>query len=291
MNTRCNQGLVAMLLLGTMGFGTIHAQPPAFSSFEYNQASNTVFLEWLNSTNAFYEMQASTNLTSELWGQEGGWTNILGTNPTNSVILPANGHSSAFFRLLTRKNSPQYSYGGGIALRANANLLASEYPQGNYGDAMYFWDQNTQTYSICVFGSLGGWSSRTDITNNQSFYYMSHTDPLEIPSEFSSFAHAKDWRIITPGDLPVTGNVLIEWSAFDSYSTPSNPGPEIPIVDITIRNSDYMIITNWSLFAPVSSSTIWNSHGNPAGYYDIEVYIGGEGVGIGEIYKEVYLYN
>ena len=200
MNTRCTQGLAAMLLLGFMGFGTTYAQPPTFSSFEYNQASNSVFLEWLNSTNAFYEMQASTNLMSGLWGQEGVWKNVLGTNLTNSVVLPADGHPNGFFRLRSRSNSPQVSYFSGIALRANTNLPAAEWPAGNHYDQLLVWDQNTSSYSVYIFSVRFTWSGRTDITNNQSFYYLPANE--DIPAEFSSYAYVKDWRLISPGGLP-----------------------------------------------------------------------------------------
>jgi len=281
-----------MLLLGTMGFGTTYAQSPTFSSFEYNQASNSVVLEWLNSTNAFYEMQSSTNLMTGLWGQDGGWTNILGTNPTNQVSISVDGRPNGFFRLLARTNSPQTSLGQGIAMRANSSLVWGT-GGGNPPSAplswssVYVWDAINYTYNSSTFVAAGGWSTSLTISNNQSFIYWPSSG--EGPPPDWPYAYAKDYRLISPGDLPVTGNVLIEWAAFESYSTPSNPVPDIPVVDVTIRNSDYMIITNWTIYAPVSSSTIWNSHGNPAGYYFIEVNLANDIIGI--IEKQIYLYN
>ncbi|MDZ8118503.1 hypothetical protein [Pontiella agarivorans] len=274
---------IKFMIFTLLLLGTTYAQPGEISHFEFNQASNTVLLTWENSSNAFYEMQSSTNLMSGLWGQEGGGTNVLGINPTNSYILPADDHPHAFFRLITRKNSSYYSSSDVIALRANTNLLASEWPHGYPGDQLFVWDQNTSLYNVYGYSAQHAWLGSTDITNNQSFFYL--PAKVEIPHEFSSYAYAKDWRLTSPGDLPVTGNVLIEWSAFDSHGTPSNPVPDIPVIDVTIRNSDYVIVTNWHLDAPVGSSVIWESNGNPDGYYLIDLQY------LETIEKQVYLYS
>jgi len=289
MNTRCNQGLAAMLLLGTMGFGTTYAQFPEFSHFEFNQASNTVLLAWESSSNAFYEMQASTNLMSGLRGEEGGWTNILGTNPANQVHLSVNGLPNGFFRLLARTNSPQQSTFDGMALRANSNLLLpgsvppSDCPAGS---AVGIWDDINHAYTFTVNDAITGWTSPgLAISNNQSFFYFPSTGE-DRPSAWSH-AYIKDWRLISPGDLPVAGNVLIEWAAFESFGTPSNPIPDIPVIDVTIYSSDGMMVANWFMEAPVSSSVIWDSQGNPAGYYTIEVNLADLEI----IEKQIYLYD
>jgi hypothetical protein len=280
MNTRFI--IITILLLGT----TIYAQSPEFSHFEFNQASNTVLLAWENSSNAFFEMQASTNLMAGLWGQEVGWTNILGTNPTNSVILPVDAHPDGFFRLLARRNSAGGGAFGGIALRASTNFFLRDLAGAPYMSSVALWDNNTYTYSLSTYQPKGGWNPNFSISNNQSFYYL---PPMgeDIPAEWSH-AYIKDWRLTSPGALPVTGDVLIEWAAFDSYSTPSNPIPDIPFVDVTVMNSDYDIVASWHLDAPVGSSMIWESYGNPDGYYHIEVDVAHI---LDTAYKKVYLYS
>lgn len=290
MKTRYMQMLLAVLLLGNSGFGTTYAQSPKFSSFEYNQASNTVFLEWISSTNALYEMQASTNMMTGLWGQEGGWTNVLGTNPTNRIHFSDDGHPNGFFRLLARTNSPQQSTFAGMALRANSNLLFATYQGVNphdapAGSAVCIWDESSWSYICTGNGSRSGWIPSLTVLNNQSFFYFPRIGE-DRPSEWSH-AYIKDWRFISPEDLPVTGSVLIEWSAFESYSTPSNPIPDITVVDVTVINSDQVIVTNWLLQASDGSSVIWESQSNPDGYYTIKVDV----AGLETIEKQVYLYN
>ena len=278
--------IITLLLLVTT-----HAQPSKFSHFEFNQASNTVLLAWENSSNAYYEMQASTNLMSGLWEQEGGWTNILGTNPSNSIHLFTDGLPNGFFRLIARTNSPQQSTFGGIALRASSDLFFGG-PDGNVplfeappGSFVCIYDSSNHCFICSWNGSIVGWSPFIAISNNQSFVYTPGTGE-NIPVEWPH-AYAKDWRLISPGDLPVTGKVLIEWAAFDSYSTPSNPVPDIPVADVTIYNSDEMMVADWFMEAPVSSSVIWDSQGNPAGYYTIEVDLAGVEI----IEKQIYLYD
>lgn len=289
MKTRYVQMLVAVLLLETLGFGTTDAQSQEFSSFEYNQASNTVTLEWKNSSNALYEMQASTNLIPELWGQTGGWTNILGTNPTNSIQLSADGHINGFFRLLARTNSPQQSVFSGMALRANYHLISGGIVNVSpldppIGSLICTWDN--WAFECTMNGAVGGWTSTNlEITNNQTFFYFPSTGE-DLPSEWSH-AYIKDWRLISPEDLPVTGSVPIEWSAFESSSTPSNPVPDIPVVYVSVMNAEEVIVTDWLLEAPSTHSVIWESHSYPNGYYRIEVDVGS----LETIRKKVYLYN
>lgn len=293
MKMRYLQILVAVLLLETFGFGTTDAQSQEFSSFEYNQASNTVILEWKNSSNALYEMQASTNLMTGLWGQEGGWTNSLGINPTNSIHLSSDGHPIGFFRLLARTNSPQQSTFDGMALRANTNLLfdgwfggvhPSEAPIGSF---MCIWDESNQLYYCSGNAGRSGWVPALTVSNNQSFFYFPPPAGGEDrPSEWTH-AYIKDWRLSSPEELPVTGNVLIEWSAFERYSTPSNPVPNIPIVTVTIMSSEEITVTNWTSQTSDISSFMWESQSNPDGYYTIKVDV----AGLETIEKQVYLYN
>jgi hypothetical protein len=229
-----------------------------------------------------------------LWGQDGGGTNILGTNPTNSIHFSVNDHSNGFFRLLARTNSPQQSTFDGMALRANSTLLFDgwfgEVPPtyAPNGSAICIWDATNQYYSCTQNGSRSGWVPSLTISNNQSFFYFPlHATGGEYPPSEWTHAYLKDWRLISPEDLPVTGSVLIEWSAFESSSTPSNPVPDIPIVDVTVINSDEVIVTNCPLQAPEDTSVIWESQSNPDGYYTIKVDVAGLEV----IEKQVYLYN
>ncbi|MDF7798651.1 hypothetical protein P4C99_04205 [Pontiellaceae bacterium B1224] len=288
MKMRCVQMLVAVLLLETLGFGTNDAQSQEFSSFEYNQVSNTVILKWNNSSNALYEMQASTNIISELWEQAGGWTNTLGTNLNNSIQLSTEGYKSGFFRLVARSNSRQYSAFSGMALRANSNLVTGDdsLVEVPYGSMICIWDNSNSVYHCATRGNKYPWHGYLEITNNQSFFYFPSSGEGLLPTEWTH-AYVKDWRLISPNDLPVTGNVLIEWSPIDSYSTPSNPIPNIPIVNITIKNSEWSVITNWTSQIPDVSSFIWGSQNNSNGYYIIEVDV----AGLETIQKQVYLYN
>lgn len=290
MKARYIQMLVAVLLLRILELGTTYAQSPKFSSFEYNQASNTVFLEWESSSNALYEMQASTNLMAGLWGQEGGWTNILGTNPTNSIHFSAAGYTNGFFRLIARSNTSYGSIFSGMALRANTNLStsASGLPGGSsvpFGSLICIWDESNQGYDCSVRGLRVPWSQNLTISNNQSFFYFP-SDGSAPPSEWTH-AYVKDWRLVSPGDLPETGSVLIEWSAFESYSTPNNPIPDIPVAIVSVMNSDEVVVTNWTSQTSDISSFIWESQSNPDGYYTIEVDV----AGLETIAKKVYLYN
>lgn len=268
----------------------VHGAIPQFSLFEYSQASNAVHLEWINGANAFFELESSTNLLTGLWGSDAGGTNILGTMETNSVYVSCGDSSNQFFRLITRSNSPQQRIFGGMALRANTTLVFDgfagvppyEVPQSSL---VCIWDESNTNYIWAVSDNRAGWQPSLMVSNNQSFYYFPSTGE-DVPSGWS-YAYAKDWRLTSPEDLPVTGDVLMEWTAFESYSTPSNPLPEIPVVNVSVMNSDEVVVTNWILQASESSSVIWESQTNPDGYYTIKVDL----AGLELIEKQVYLYN
>ncbi|NCC62208.1 MAG: hypothetical protein EOM12_15010 [Verrucomicrobiae bacterium] len=100
-------------------------------------------------------------------------------------------------------------------------------------------------------------------------------------------AYIKDWRLTSPANLLVTGNAHIQWSAFESYSTPVNPIPDIPFFIVTVINSDEVIVTNWHLETSEDTLVIWESQGNPDGYYTIKVDV----AGFETIEKQVYLHN
>ncbi len=273
---------------------------PELSLIEFNQVSNTVHFEWSSTSNAVYELESCANLTNGVWFKEGSVGSVLGQPPTNSASVLAGSDSSRFFRLMTHANSPQHTTQNAFLFRSDTNTTLNETlwhgpgsnPAGSY---IHIWDDvNSNYYTSYNLNRCGFcWSPDLNLSSNQMFIYDPPPEVSPpIPDFWPPFANIRNWRLTFPDNVPVTGDVRIEWVPLESHSTPANPLPDLYSAKVGVKNSEEESVALWSALSPETSFVIWDGQNNPAGYYTITLEIGCPGdLELETIEKQVYLYH
>lgn len=302
MKARYMTMLVIALML-VLGLGHAHGAATSLeiSLFEVNQISNTVHFEWGSSSNTVYELESCENLTNGVWFKEGAVGSVLGLPPTNSagVLLP-DSDSSRFFRLVAHTNSPQHTVQNAFLFRSDTNTTLNETlwdgpgstPGGSY---IHIWDDvNSNYYTSYNLNRCGFcWSPDLTLSSNQMFIYDPPPEVSpSIPDFWPPFANSRNWRLTSPDDLPVTGDVRIEWVPLESHSTSANPLPDLHSAKVEVKNSEEESVALWPALSPETSFVIWDGQNNPDGYYTITLEIGCPGdLELETIEKQVYLYH
>ncbi len=267
---------------------------------EFNQVSNTIHFEWNSTSNAVYDLVSRANLTNSVWFKEDSVGSVLGQPPTNSASILASNDSSRFFRLATHTNSPQQTAQNAFLFRSDTNTTLNETlwhgigstPCGSY---LHIWDEvNSNYYTSYNLNRCGCcWSPDLTLSSNQMFIYDPPPDVSPpIPDDWPPFANMRNWRLTSPDDLPVTGDVRIEWAPLESHGTPANPLPDLYSVKVEVKDSEEESVALWPALSPETSFVIWDGQNNPVGYYTITLEVGCPGnLELESIEKQVYLYH